>query len=204
MRNWIGLLCVIVFALVAGPYLLLLACPRRAADAVHRALREEEIRPMVEELTGKALPGKAEDLRALMWGEAGIRELYLAFQTDQDGCSHILQAFGGEGVERHDFPDEDDRDSSAWGFLHNFDRGYAFQKELGLMVFYRTVFGRVGTDALQYVGTGTYPDKAVTGHYLRFYDDTEPLETWYDILVFPDQGIVYLCAGRRPKGLVLP
>ncbi len=204
MKKWICPMWLLIPVLMVSLCLLLTAHPRRAADFVYRELSVNEIRPMLKEITGKALPDKAEGLRAILWGECGIRELYLVFHTDQDGRSYIMEEFGGQNVEKHDFPDEKNCDSFRWTALRNFDRGYLFQRELGVMLFDRTLYDRIREDIMQRFEIGHYPEDAVSGHYLQFYDDTQPLLMWYQILMFPDRDLVYVCAGRRPKGLVLP
>ncbi len=171
-----------------------------------RQLRKEEIRPALKRFTGKELPDHITDLRAFYRKEGfrgGREELFVAIRTDRNGCAAILDLLRTETPrESYHFPDEDGNPFMLG--LRAIDRVYEFQSKLGVMLFDKTLVDRVYADALERANTGHYPIDAVTGHYLHFYRQSKAREEYYSVLIFADEGIVYIWAGQHPKGMKPP
>lgn len=165
-------------------------------DHVCRELRSEEIEPFLIQLTGHELPDKVEDLRAILFGYNGYKDLYVAFKTDQKGCLYMLDLFGGQDVVRQEFP-QDKNNPFQWD-IDIFDIGYDLQKKLGIVLFDKNLYDRVQGDALVHAFTGRYPKDAITGYYIEF--DARSKLAFYRILVFKDLGIVYVFAEKLPEG----
>jgi len=178
---------------------LLLFLLARQPDSV-RELRREDISPMLKRITGKELPDKVKDLRAIVFSEGDfekIEQLFVAFQTDQENCSRILDEFGGQDVnERHEFP-QDENNPFSWD-MYSFEQGYHFQQKLGVDLFDIDLINRIRDDALEHANTFSYPKDAVTGYYLEFNASSKLL--YHRVLVFKDRGIVYITASKVPKG----
>jgi len=166
-------------------------------DHVFRELHIEEIEPFLIQLTGRKLPGKVENLRAILFGYRGYKDLYVAFKTDQKGCSYILDVFSGQDVPKQEFPQDTD-EPFKWD-VDIFDMGYNFQKKLGIVLFDKNLYDRVRGDAMELANTGRYPEDAVTGYYIEF--DAKSKLAFYRILVFKDLGIVYIFAEILPEGI---
>lgn len=190
-----GILIRLIALITIPTVLMCLSCSRRSsADKHYRELPQEEIRPLLKGITGRELPDKADDLRAILYSFSGLQELFVAFQTDQEGCLYILDAFGGEHVRTWEFPHlEYIPDMSG------FEAGCEFQKKLGVVLFHKDLLDRIHTDFLEYAGTGRYPENAVTGYYLEL-DDRSRL-VFYRVLLFKDRGLVYIFAEQVPKGV---
>jgi len=169
----------------------------RRPHSILRELSQEEIRPMLKRITGRELPTKLEDLRAILFSYKGLENFFVAFQSDQEGCLYILDAFGGQDVFRQEFPQEGNN-PFKWDLV-GFDEGYRFQKKLGVVLFNKDLLDRIRYDALEHANTGRYPKDAVTGHYLEF--DASSKLTFYRVLVFKDRGLVYICAEKKKEGI---
>ena len=171
-----------------------LSCSRRSSGSKHyRELPQEEIRPLLQSITGRELPDKVDGLRAILYSFSGLEELFVAFQTDQEGCLYILDAFGGQHVRTWEFPHREHITDTS-----GFQAGCEFQKKLGMVLFDKDLLDQIHTDFLEYAGAGRYPENAVTGYYLEFNAASKLV--FYRVLVFKDQGLVYICADRKPKG----
>ncbi len=183
----------VVLIVVGCSFLLLLAW---ATTGTLRELPQRRIRPMVKRFTGRELPGKAEDLRAIFHSYRG-RQIFVAFQTDHEGCSYILDAFAGKHVQRHEFPHAENN-PFEWHGMSAFSRGCWYQKELGVTLFDEDLINRITRDDLEYLKTGHYPEDALTGYYLAGASFDLGSKSWrhYVILVFKDRGLVYLFASK--------
>lgn len=187
--------CLIVFtpAIVIG---LLLYLAVRPDKPVRRELHPEEIRPMLKRMTGRELVGKAEGLRAIFYRYGPVEDLFVAFQTDQEGCSDVLQAFGGQNVRMEEFPDVE---NGPFGWtMAGFRIGYA--RELSRDPFDQDLIDRIRDDALEYYALGHYPKDAITGYYLECSTGSESHEIFYNVLIFKDEGVVYVFGERCPLG----
>jgi len=168
--------------------------------SVLRTLEEHEIRPMFSRLTGRELPGEVNDLRAITFGEGGMKELYVACQVDRDDYLRVLEELSGEGVEKYEFPRET---NNPLGWPHAFDRAREFEQKLGVTLFDKSLYRRVATDYLDRLSKG-YSEGAITGHCLQFHAETKREVFHYFVLMFEDQRVIYISAGRRPKGFHPP
>jgi len=135
----------------------------------YRELRPSEIRPWFKLITGRDLPEKTEGLRAMLWFFRD-REIFVAFQTDDEGCSYILDAFGGQGVQKGEFVKERDYVLPLAGFV----RAQHWQKRLGIVLFDQ-----------QTVGAACYLDSG----------DNPPIA--YEVLIDKDRCKVYIYSYRR-------
>lgn len=193
-----GILIRLIALITIPTVLMCLSCSRRSsADKHYRELPQEEIRPLLKGITGRELPDKADDLRAILYSFSGLEELFVAYQTDQEGCLYILDAFGGEHVKMHEFPHADNN-TFEWHGMADFSTGCRYQKQLGVVLFDEDLIGRIRRDDLEYVNTGRYPTDAVTGYYLAgaSFDPSSKIWCHYAVVVFKDQGLVYICAAK--------
>ncbi len=170
-------------------------------NVVLRELRQEEIRPMLKRITGRELPGKVEDLRAILYSRAagGLEDIFVSFQTDQQGFLYTLDAFGGQDVKMEEFP-QVGKNPFRW-IRAGFDEGYRFQKKLGVVLFDKDLLDRIIHDALEHDNTGRFPKDAVTGYYLEFNDSSKLVN--YNVLVFEDLGVVYISAEKMQEDIHL-
>ena len=192
----------LIFFIVVIPIIvifLLLFFATRQSHSILRELSQEEIRPMLKRITGGELPGKVEDLRAILYSYSGLEDLFVAFQTDQEGCLYILDEFGGQDVLRQEFPSIE-KSPFQW-IRDGFDEGCHFQEKLGVAIFDKELLDRLTRDYLERVNTGLYPKDAITGYYLEF--DASSKLVFYRVLVFKDQGLVYIFAEKVPEGIHL-
>ena len=189
----------VVLIIVGCLFLSLLA---RVTKGTLRELPQRQIRPMVKRFTGRELPGKAEDLRAIFHSYRGLELIFVVFQTNQEGCSYILDAFVGKHVKMHEFPHAENN-TFEWHGMADFSTGCRYQKQLGVVLFDEDLIGRIRRDDLEYVNTGRYPTDAVTGYYLAgaSFDPSSKIWCHYAVVVFKDQGLVYICAEQVPKGV---
>jgi hypothetical protein len=194
MRIW---LIAFVPMIIICLFLLLLS---RVTKGTLRELPQRRIRPMVKRFTGRELPGKVEDLRAIFRSYRGVEAIFLAFQTDQQGCSYILDAFAGKHVKMHEFPPAEGTSFDCTGILVFHKACWYYQKELGVTLFDEDLINRVLSDSsgLEYANTGRYPEGTVTGYYLAgaSFDRSSKLWRHHVVLVFEDRGLVYLYAAR--------
>ncbi len=95
-----------------------------------RELRPKEIRAWLRLITGRRLPSRTEGLRAILNSFRG-REIFVTFQTDEEGCSYILDAFGGQDIQVREFVKERDYELP----LHSFPNALCWQKELNIVLF---------------------------------------------------------------------
>jgi hypothetical protein len=167
-------------------------------NRVCRELSREEIRPFLKRITGIELSSKVkvEDLRAILFGYNGLEDLYVAFNTDQEGCLYILDVFGGKEVLRQEFP-QDKNNPYSWD-ISIFDSVYNLQKKVSIALFDKNLLDRIKDDALEHANTGSYSEDAIAGYYLEF--DAKSKLSSYRILVFKDLGIVYIFAEKLPEG----
>lgn len=170
----------VVIVAIAGPTLIvclvLSALTVHLMRPVYRELRPEEIRRSVRRMTGHELPEEACDLRGILFNRRG-RELYVAFETDPNGCSYIVDAFRTQHLEASRGQGLSPED---W-WMGCFVRGCVYQRGLGTVVFDPILVNRVGLDA------------KVTEHacYVRASAESK---VRYVVLVFRDRGLVYLFA----------
>ena len=197
----------IVIVLMLSIFLIcILFTPIR--NAIHRELKQEEIRPKIKGIIGKELPDTVENLRAVIYsvGKNDVYvDLYVTFHTDSNGCSYILKEFGGPDVKRQtSFREQYDGDRSF--SLTAFRRGYHLQQECGAVLFDMDLVKRAKYDyAIPDPITGNFPEDAVTGYYICFEGEYEPEILYnYHVLVFTDRGLVYICANKKPEGFALP
>jgi hypothetical protein len=175
----------------------LLLLVKSCAKSSYIELSQREIRPTLKRITGRDLPSNVEKLQAILYSYKGLEDVFIAFQTNQEGCSHMLNEFGsGQDVMKQEFPDKEFSfvEYSMMVFLN----GYQFQKKLGIDLFDMDLIERIEHEHLEYVNTSRYPKDAVTGYYLKFTDTLKL--TFYRILVFKDLNIVYIFAEKKPKG----
>lgn len=194
------LICLIVVIPIVVASIALCLGARCGDGGALRVVDHQEARPMLRRLTGKVLPDGVEILRAIVFANRGIEELYIAFRVDPDGYSYILRDFGRDQILRYDFPMETS-ESIPFVIVMDFDRGHQFQEELGVSIFDKELYGRVKDDYVQYVAAGRYPDDAISGHYLSFQTECERELMYCRVLMFDNLGMVYIAAGRRPEGV---
>lgn len=113
----------IVFIPIVVIFLLLFLATRRS-HSILRELSKEEIRPILKRIAGRDLPSKAEELRAILYSYSVLENLYVAFQTNQEGCLYTLDEFGGQNVKREEFP-QVEKNPFRW-IRAGFDQGYHF------------------------------------------------------------------------------
>ena len=188
------LICFIVVVPIMVVCLSLLLLARRTV----RELPQRQIRPTVKRFIGLELPSKADNLRALFHSYRGVENVSLAFQTDQQGWSYILDAFAGKKhIHRHEFPQPENR-PFQWGAWGAFLLSCSYQNQLRVRIFDEDLINRIGSDHLEYVNTGHYPKDAVTGYYLNGISGDPMSElVFYHILVFKDRGLVYIYAAKE-------
>lgn len=186
----------VVFVLLVIVCLILFVLERHPGNSAYRELRKQEIRPTLKRITGRGLPTKVENLRAILFVYNGLEDLGVAFQTDQEGCSYILDEFGGENVLMEEFPDVKSQ-PFEWDFA-GFDQAYGFQKKLGVVLFDKNLYDRIQLDALEHANTGDYPKDAVSGYYLEFNADSKSV--FYRVLIFKEQALVYISAEKLAEG----
>jgi len=165
---------------------------------VARELHQEEIRPMLKRITGRELPAKVEDLRAIFYYCEGLENLLVAYQTDEEGCLYALDAFGGQDVKKEQFPRVGFRVGSS-----GFDKAYFYQKRLGLTLFDENLIDRLRRDYTKQITTRRFPKDAVTGWYLEFNTISKLYTYKYKVLIFKDLGIVYIYASKEPEGVFM-
>lgn len=141
----------------------------RIRQPYYRELRPNEIRPWFKLITGRELPEKTEGLRGILYFFRD-REIFVAFQTDQQGCSYILDTFGGQDVQVREFVKERDYVFPLAGFV---SANY-WQKKLGISLFDPQTLG-----VACYLDSGGHPD------------------TGYQVLIDKDRSKVYIYSYRR-------
>lgn len=200
MRKSRMLIFFIVFIQIIAIFLLLFLATRRSHSII-RELSQEEIKPTLKRITGRELPDKAEELKAILYSRAagGLEHIFVSFQTDQKGCLYTLDTFGGQDVKREEFP-QVGKNPFRW-IRSGFNEGYRFQKKLGVVLFDKDLLDRIIHDFLECVKKGRYPKDAVTGYYLEF--DASSKLTRYRVLVFKDQSLVYIFAEKKKEGIYL-
>lgn len=182
-------------------YLPLLAVAGCTDDTVCRPASEQEIRSKLKSLANKELPNGVKNLRGLTFEYGGIEELYFSFEADEGTCARVCEQFDGEAVERYQFP-EPGNNPLNWG-LASFERGHEFEEGLGVDLFDIELTRRIVRDDLQNLHTGQFPPDAVRGRYLKFGTASKTEVKNFHVLVFTDQGLVYVAAARRPEGVFL-
>jgi len=176
-----------MFIVIVAIFLLPFVLSGCTDKSVCRELRREEIGPMLMRLTGRELPGKVEDLRAILFAERSFEHLFVAIRTDQKGCEYLLDAFGGQDVQREEFP-RDKNNPFSWN-MSGFWTGCRFQEKLGVDLFDEELINRIKGDALERANTGHYPKDAVKGYYLA---GACSKSVFHLVLLFKDQEIAYL------------
>lgn len=193
----------LIFALiiVICPFILFLAWLSDPGYII-RELHQEEIRPMLKRITGRELPAKVEDLRAIFYYCEGLENLLVAYQTDEEGCLYTLDAFGGQDVKKEQFPRVGFRVDSS-----GFDKAYYdFQKdlkELGVTLFDENLMDQLRRDYTEQITTRRFPKDAVTGWYLEFNTISKLYIYNYKVLIFKDLGVVYIYASKEPEGVFM-
>ena len=181
---------------------LLYVCAWHGRGNVLHVVDQQEVRPMFRRITGKELPDDIRNLHAITFGYDGIKELYLAFEVDDDAYSRTLEEFGGERIEKYEFPQEVPP-PRGWD-VGAFDRGYEFQKSLGTTLFQPSLLRKVESDYRRFVSTRQFPEDAIRGDFLYFSTESDKDFkdlAYYSVLAFKEQGLVYMAVGRRPKGV---
>lgn len=167
-------------------------------DKEYRVLNTEEIRPIFNQITERQLPDKAENLRAIYSkSHNDIEKIFLAFQTDQEGFSYILNKFGGRNVKIIEFPELEVHGPWITRMLTIFSSGCHQQEQLVIELFDEGLITRIQTDyeAWDYK-TGQYPKDAVGGWYLEY---SVRAAKYYFILLFKDENLTYIFAGKNPR-----
>lgn len=167
----------------------------------YRVLSAEEIRPIFNQITERQLPDKVENLRAIYSDFRSIEDIYLSFQTDQEGFSYILNGFGGQKVQVIEFPESEV--TSLWrdGVVRAFLKGCYQQEDLGIELFDENLLNRIRTDLYKRDHkTRQYPSDAVAGWCLDY--SVKPTK-YYSILLFKEKHLVYIFAGKNPNDIVL-
>lgn len=190
----------ILLLLLVSTYL---GCSRKR-HMYYRELSLEEIRPLFKNITGQELPEKrkVKNLRAIFYDYYKLEHLYISFETDQEGYFNILEIFGGKDVKKEEFPKEGT--NPMYFETIGFDEGYRFQKQLGVELYDMALLNKIRNDYLASLETetGNYPKDAITGFYLYLINRSKSFS--YTILVFKEQGIVYIFAAKLlPKNYYL-
>ena len=196
-KNKIIIPIICILSIITVSSLLLFA--KRNYRSTLRELSQEEIRPTLKRITGQDLPTYVEELRAIQYSYSDLEDIFIAFKTNQEGCSFILNEFGsGQDIMKQEFPDKEYSrvEYSMVVFLH----GYHFQKKLGVDLFDIDLIERISDEHLDYVFTNRYPKDAVTGYYLKFAGADNSNSIFYRVLVFKNLNIVYITAEKAPKG----
>jgi hypothetical protein len=186
--------CILIIILCS--YLLLFT---KRNTRFPRELSQDEIRPILKHITERDLPIYVEELRAIFYSYHGLEDIFIAFKTNQEGCSFILNEFGsGQDILKQEFPDKE-YNRMEFGMEAFVFNGYQFQKKLGIDLFDMDLIGRISDEQLDYVNTGRYPKDAVTGYYLKFIDNSKSEVILYRVLIFNNLNIVYIATRKVPK-----
>ena len=197
MRKRKMLIFSIVFMLVISTCCSVLLLLARHNRSTLRKLSQREIRPILKRITGRDLPSKSEELRAILYSYHGLEDIFVAFRTDEEGCSYVLDEFGsGQDIMRQEFPHKE-YNHLRYSMV-TFLNGYLFQKKLGIDLFDKDLIERIKHEHLEYVNMNSYPKDAVNGYYLKFSESSKL--AFYRILVFKDLNIVYIFAEKKTKG----
>jgi hypothetical protein len=134
-----------------------------------KELPQESIGPWFVLMTGRDLPHKVEDLRAVLYKSRGY-QLFYTFKTDEEGCSYILEVFGGPDVQIDEFAEGEFEEYQ----LQILDRIAFFQKDLGIILF----------NPKQITGPG----------YHLYYKYRAQPSAAYEVLIDKGNGKVYIFA----------
>jgi hypothetical protein len=190
------LLCIVFITIVICSHLLVLYDFSRSPE--YRVLSAEEIRPIFIQITERQLPDRTKNLRAIYSKfHSDIEGIFLAFQTDQEGFSYILDEFGGRNVKIIEFPESEVHGPWITRMLSIFSSGCYQQEQLGIELFDEDIINRIKTDfeAWDYK-KGQYPKDSVSGWYL---DYSVRAAKYYFILLFKDTHLAYIYAGKNPR-----
>jgi len=190
----------VAIALTVTFLTLILAAWRCISPPRHRyrALEYEEVGPVLRSFTGRRLPGEVQDLQAILFDDTlysreSLPALYLAFQTNEQGCSYVLNEFRGPNVRIELFSEQPlGTDRWLWNFGRFFN-GCVYQNELGMMLFDMDLLRDIQQAQ---VVNAQFPEAV---YYLQCSS--------YGVLVLPDRGTVYLYAWKRrgpPQGNPTP
>ena len=192
----IGFSMFMTISIISLTPVFLAGCRR---TSISRELQKEEIRPILTRLTGRELPTKVENLRAIFHIEGDrerLEELYVAFRTDQKGCEYILDTFGGQNVQREEFP-LDENNPFKWR-MSDFLYACRLQKDLGVDLFDEELINRIERDAMVNTLRGHFPKDAVKYYFLG----SSCSDLFYTVLIFKDMSIVYMFVSKPPSFIV--
>lgn len=158
--------------------------PRR-----YRTLGQEEAARVLKRFTGRQLPSEVEAFQAILFDDTvqsrePLPTLYLAFQTDEQGCSYVLNEFRGPNV-RIQLSSEQPLGTDRWWWnFGRFFRGCDYQNELGVLLFDRDLLRDIQQAQ---VANAQFPEAV---HYVQ--------SPSYGVLVLADRRVVYLYAWDDP------
>lgn len=139
----IALLMVLCLILAFAVWYLFGPSPRR-----WQALGQKEAARVLLRFTGQKLPTNIEDFQAILYDDTftsreSLPRLYLAFRTDEEGCSHILNQFHGPNARVERFSEQSlGSDRWLWDFRH-FSAGCSDQAGLGMVLFDRDLLDAI-------------------------------------------------------------
>lgn len=147
-----------------------------------RLLSQSEMRSFINHFVGRELPDKIENHQAIYYNCRGVEELFLSFNTNQEGCSNVVSTFNGQDVRKEEYRQEE---SEPWGWeTGGFSGASLHEKKFGVDLFDRDLLNRVEFEK--------YPKDSGAIWYLGYSSRGGR----YQVLVFEELLLVYIYCGK--------
>ncbi len=148
-----------------------------------RMLSQSETRSFINHFVGRELPNNIENLQAIYYNYRGLEEIFLSFNTDQDGYLNVLNTFDGQDVRKEEYHQEE---SEPWGWeTGGFSIHSSYEKRYGVDLFDHDLLNRVHFEK--------YPkDSGGAIWYLGY----KSRGGRYQVLVFEELLLVYIYCGK--------